>query len=206
MEKEKLTQEQVWNEIARPWQEFRKKPLKEVIEFLKNKKGKILDLGCGSGRHILKLKEVEFYGVDFSEEMLKLAEKDAKRKKVKAIFKKAEADRLPFKNNFFDSAICIATLHCIEKAKKREKVLKELRRVLKKNKEALITVWSRNHERIKNKPKEAKIPWTKEGKKYYRYYYIYEKEELKSLLKKIGFKILKIWENKNINVIVKKII
>ena len=34
-------QEKVWNAIAEPWRNFRQKPIDEVVEFLKNKKGKI---------------------------------------------------------------------------------------------------------------------------------------------------------------------
>ena len=69
-----MNQEKVWNTIAEKWAEYRKKPVPEVIKFLKNKSGKILDLGCGSGRHFLSGKKI--YGIDFSDKMLKLAEKN----------------------------------------------------------------------------------------------------------------------------------
>ena len=201
---EKINQQQVWEKIAKPWQKFRNKPFPIVIEFLKNKTGKILDLGCGSGRHFLKLKNLKIYGVDFSDEMLKLAEKHAKQKNLNIILKKAFSERLPFEDNFFDSAIFIATLHCIRTASARKKALQELFRVLKLKANALITVWSKNQKRVKNKPKECFIPWTVNGKKYKRYTYIYDKEELEALLKKIGFRIVKSWEDKNINVVVEK--
>ena len=83
-------------------------------------------------------------------------------------------------------------------------LLKELHRVLKEGKEALISVWSKNHDRVKNKPKESLIPWTKNGKKYERYYYIYDNEELEKELLDAGFKIKKSWENENIWVVVEK--
>lgn len=205
MDEKELTQEQVWDELAIRWEKFRKKmPIKEAIEFLKKQKGKILDIGCGSGRHFVKLKNVEIYGVDTSEKMLELARKSAERRGINVKLKKAGADKLRFSDGFFDAAIFIATLHCIDSAEKREKSLKELYRVLKKDAEALISVWSRNQERIKNKPKEAFIPWTINGKRYERYYYIYDKKELTDLLEKIGFKIEKIWENENIFVVVRK--
>lgn len=198
-----LTQEQVWDKLAFHWEKFREKqPIKEAVEFLKEKNGKILDLGCGSGRHFIKGKVI--YGVDSSEKMLKLAKNKAKNLKIKAVLKKASVDKLPFKDNFFDSALFVAVLHCIDDKEKREKSLQELKRVLKPEGEAIISVWGRKQERVKNKPKSCFLPWTINGKKYWRCYYIYDKKELENLLKKTGFKIKKSWENDNIVVIVKK--
>lgn len=193
----KMSQEEVWNKISKPWKEFRAIPEKNVIEFLKGKKGNLLDLACGSGRNFVKFNG-KIYGTDFSVSQVNFAKKYAKENKINAIVNKTEADKISFEDNFFDCAIYIKSLHCIESAKSREKSLKEIFRVLKSKARVLIAVWSRNQERIKNKPKEAQVPWTVGNKKYMRYYYIYEKEELEQLLKNIGFKIIKSWEDENI--------
>jgi len=205
MEKENqnLTQEQVWDEISEKWNEYRQNPMPRVERFLKEKKGRILDLGCGSGRHFLKNKGT-IYGVDFSEEMVKFAKKKAKKSRIKALVTKESIDNLHFEDNFFNAAIFIAVLHCIETTKKREKTLRELFRVLAPGSETLITVWSKNHETLKDKEKEGKMPWKVNDKIHYRYNYIYDKSELENLLKKVGFKIIKSWEDENIIVIVKK--
>ena len=200
---QETSQEQVWDKIAKPWQEFRDKPMPEVARFLKNKKGRILDLGCGSGRNFVKNKGI-LYGVDFSEEMVKFAKKKAKKSGIKVIVTKESADDLHFEDNFFSCAIFIATLHCIETVEKREKALQEIFRVLEPGTEAMITVWSKNHERVKNKGKEVLIPWTVNNDKHDRYYYIYNKSELEDLIKKVGFRIIKSWEDENIVVMVKK--
>lgn len=199
----KLSQEKVWDIIAVKWNKYKIVPATIVIKFLSRKKGKILDLGCGSGRNFVKTKGT-IYGIDFSKKILRYAKAKAEQLKIKVILKKSEATKLPFKDNSFDSAVCVAVLHCIGPRKKREKTLKELYRVLKKDGEALITVWSRNQDRLKNKPKEGFIPWTVEGKKYQRYTYIFNKTEFETLLKEIGFEIVKLWENENILAIVKK--
>lgn len=202
------SQEEVWDRIAETWKENRTNPIIEAEEFLKDKKGKILDLGCGSGRNIMKKEGAEFYGVDFSQEMIRIAELEAKEKKARAKFFKANAWELPFEDNYFDSAIFIAALHCIPSKEKREESLKELRRVMKPKSRALITVWDRNQPRFSN-PREADtcapakfingneayLPWGTgdfpNRQEFLRYYYLYDKEEIVALLDKY-FKIVEI--------------
>ncbi|MEK6918109.1 MAG: class I SAM-dependent methyltransferase [Nanoarchaeota archaeon] len=206
------SQKKVWDKVAFPWKDFRKKPVEEVINFLSSKKGKILDLGCGSGRNFAKIEGV-IYGVDFSENMLKYAKSLAEERDIKVILTKSRVENLPFKDNFFDAAIFVATLHCIPKEKERKKALQELYRVLKKGEEAIITVWDKNQKKFKSLGKEVLLPWEQNGKEYKRYYYLYEKGEIKDVVKSVGFKIKKVmdWENpeffyskKNIILIVKK--
>ena len=192
-----MSQQKVWDSIAQPWKKFRVMPIKEVQEFLKNKKGNILDLGCGAGRNFVENKGI-IYGVDFSKEMLKCAKEYSKKNNVKVKLKNAKATKLPFKDNFFDSAIFIAVLHCIPKKEDREKSLRELLRVLKPNAEALISVWDYNQKRFKDSKKEAFMSWAHKKKKYLRYYYLYEKKEFKDLLKKVGFKIIKIMDREKL--------
>jgi len=189
-------QKKIWNAISQPWKSFRVKPIGEIVEFLKNKKGKILDLGCGSGRNFVKINGT-IYGVDFSENMLKFAKERAEKNEFKVELAKSEVFDLPFDGDFFDAAIFVAVLHCIPDAKKREKALKELFRVLKPKAEAFISVWDKNQKRFKNKKKESFIPWKHEGKEYLRYYYLYDKKEIISLLKKTGFEIVKINDGEN---------
>lgn len=191
-----INQEKVWDKVSKAWKTFRAKPLKEVVDFLnntmKNKHRKILDLGCGSGRNFADIKNGEIYAVDFSKQQLKYAGNYAEKRGFNAKTIKAYAHKLPFKNNFFDAAIFIAALHCIPEAERREKALKELRRVMKKGSEAMIAVWDKNQPRFAESKKEVFIPWKYNGKKYMRYYYLYDKDELLKLLKIVGFKIKKI--------------
>ncbi len=199
-------QEHIWDKVASKWKEYRQKPLKEVEEFLKGKSGKILDLTCGSGRNFFAFsKESEIYGVDFSAEMLKLAEENSRKVTNKVALFKADAQELPFEFMFFDSAVYIAGLHCVQTPHNRMRSLKELNKVLKSGAHALITVWSKNQKRLKNKPKDALIPWTINGKKYERYYYIYDKSELEKDLRKAGFRIISSKEEDNIIIEAEKI-
>ena len=105
--KQKETQKEIWNKIASEWHEYKTIPAKHTINFLKKTSGKVLDLGSGSGRHLVKIKSGKMYLVDFSKEMLKLAEKKAKKEKIDAEFKQANIWEIPYENEFFDFAICI---------------------------------------------------------------------------------------------------
>jgi ubiquinone/menaquinone biosynthesis C-methylase UbiE len=186
-------QEQVWDAIAEPWEKFREKSPNEVVEFLKNKKGKILDMGCGTGRNFSTNPELEFYGVDFSAKMLEFAKRKVLKDNIKAVLCKSALENLPFKDNFFEAAIYISTLHCIPKESDRKKSLQELFRVLKKGSEAMITVWDKQKDpklQVINK-KEGTVSWKKDKQKHQRYYYFYDKEELKKILEQVGFKIIK---------------
>ena len=184
-------QEQVWDAIAADWRIYRTEPIKEAAEFIENKKGKILDVGCGSGRNFTRTKGT-IYGVDFSKKMLVYARKKIKNFSIKAVLKNAHAHNLPFKDNFFDSALCTSVLHCIQKPEYMEKSIQELFRVLKPKARALITVWNKKQPKFEKSKKEVTVGWNVRGKKHMRYYYLYERPELVSLIKKAGFKIIKV--------------
>jgi ubiquinone/menaquinone biosynthesis C-methylase UbiE len=181
-----MNQKQVWDNIAPEWYEFKTKPAEHTIKFLKNKTGNILDLGSGAGRHLTKIKNTKMYLVDFSEEMIKLAKKRAKEKKIDAEFAISNLTKLPFQDNFFDSAISINSIHCIPK-KNHKKVIQELFRVLKPKAQAEISVWNKNSKPFKNAGKEKYIRWLDKGK---RYYYLFEEKEIHKLFKDTGFKII----------------
>jgi ubiquinone/menaquinone biosynthesis C-methylase UbiE len=197
-----MTQRQVWNNIAEEWNEFKTIPAHHVIEFLENKKGKILDLGSGSGRHLQKIPNGKMYLVDFSKKMIDLAKSKAGEKNIDAEFKVAPLTKLPFEKNFFDYAIAISVFHCIKGEKNREKAAKELFRVLKKGGEAEIAVWNKNTKWFKNSPKERLVKWRDKGA---RYYYLFEPKEAYEFFKKVGFKIIyKEEPQRSINFVVKK--
>jgi tRNA (uracil-5-)-methyltransferase TRM9 len=197
--KGKMEQEEVWDSIAERWDSYRSRTAREVVEFLENKNGKILDLGCGSGRNFVDNKNLEIYGIDFSEKLLEFAKK---RNYVE--LKKGEGDKIPYDDNFFDSIICFSVLHCIDSAEKRKKTAEELFRVLKPGSELLISVWGRGSPRVKNKKKEDSVNWNVGGIIYKRYTYMFDKKEFEELVKNAGFKIVRSWEDKNINLIVSK--
>ena len=197
-----MKQQKVWDNIAQEWFKFKTQPAKHVIEFLKNKKGKILDLGSGAGRHLIKITKGKMYLIDFSEKMIKLAKKRAKEKNIDAEFTVANLEKLPFEDNFFDYAIAVASFHCLNSIAQK-KAIKELFRVLKPQAKAEITVWNKQAKRFKNAGKEKYVAWQDKGK---RYYYLFDEKEIHDLFKRAGFKIIsKEVPRRNIIFVVEKI-
>jgi ubiquinone/menaquinone biosynthesis C-methylase UbiE len=182
-----MNQQQVWDNIAKEWCEFKKFPATSTIEFLKKQKGNVLDFGSGSGRHLIKIRDGKMHLLDFSKEMIELAKKKAKNENIKAEFEVSSMTKTPYENNFFDSAICISALHCLTKSEQK-KAVKELYRILKPKAQIFVGVWNKESKRLKrHKGKEALIKWNDKGE---RYYYLFDEKEIHDLFKKEGFKIV----------------
>lgn len=227
-----MNQEKVWDNISKRWYEYRKIKEKGVSSFLKGKSGKLLnksfassknkklksepakllDVGCGSGRNFVNQKGLEIYGIDFSVKMLELAGEEARRIGARVILKKGKSEKIPFKDEFFDYAICVAVLHCVDTDKKRKRTLKEIYRVLKNGGLAYISVWSRGGPRLSkikeivtSKVNECFIPWTVGEKKYPRYTYLFNAVEMKKMLEDAGFGIVSFEDDgRNLNFVVRK--
>jgi ubiquinone/menaquinone biosynthesis C-methylase UbiE len=101
--------------------------------------GKILDIGCADGtmtKFIFERSRADLaVGIDVLQGSVDYARKRFKGKKLK--FLVADAGKLPFENNEFDAVFC---LDSIEHFFEPEKVVREIRRVLKKNGYLVILV------------------------------------------------------------------
>lgn len=195
----KPNQEQTWNNIAKAWNKYVVKKIPIVEDFLKGKKGKVIDLGCGDGRNMIPNPNITYYGIDFSQASLDHAEKRCKREKIRCELFKYKIDKLDkkvFKNNLFDYGLFIAALHCLETPSQRKNTLKEFYRVLKPNTQALITVWNSEDKRFKCVGNQGDIfmSWKDKGISHMRYYYLFSKEEFLKLLEKVGFKVLEFYK------------
>ncbi|MEM3408446.1 MAG: class I SAM-dependent methyltransferase [Candidatus Micrarchaeia archaeon] len=202
MKYNKKEQISVWDSIASGWSGWRNQVRRDVIEFSKEwKPGKLLDIGCGSGRNLFHFAEKGFdwYGIDFSKEMINKAIENFKRKNidVKGRLKVGDMTELPFQDESFDYIISIASFHHLPK-EEQLKTIKEMKRVLKENGEMIISVWNKySFKRIGFwfSGKETLIPWKKKEKgiekEYNRYYYLFSYGELKKLIQMNGFKIKK---------------
>lgn|SRR3989338_6564920 len=92
--------------------------------------GRVLDIGCGTGDNITN----GGAGLDISSGMLREA-----KKKGHSVLVQGAAERLPFKNESFDSVICMFTVLNLCNYKD---AVKEIRRVLKKGGTAIVSASS----------------------------------------------------------------
>ena len=194
-------EKETWNVLAPEWNRLRTKPFPKTVIELTNKwdPGKILDLGCGNARNLIPFSEKEFecYGVDFSEEMIKLS-----KKRLKAEFKVGDILKIPCKDNYFDYIVCVAAFHHVKK-EDQQKGLQEIKRVLKPGGKLYLTCWNKWQKRFLFSKKEEKIPWKMKDKTHDRYSYMFNYFELRKLVKIAGFNIEKIsgMFGKNIEII-----
>ncbi len=93
---------------------------------------RILDHGCGTGRHVKYLAENGFhvYGMDSSPTAIKYAKKAADGLEDFVDLVVAGMDRLPYRDGFFDATISSKVIHHALKAQ-REGAIRELKRTLK---------------------------------------------------------------------------
>jgi ubiquinone/menaquinone biosynthesis C-methylase UbiE len=195
------TNKKVFDEIAESWYRFRhwSRFATELEEMATRwRRGKLLNVGCAHGADFLPFKDsFELWGVDFSTQMLKLAQKYAAKFDLKIKLTLADATSLPYPDNTFDYAIAVAVYHNIRGDKQRKKALRELKRVIKPGGEAFITVWNKWQPRFLLKGKEVNIPWKSRGNIYYRYYYLFSYREIGILLTQAGFEIISIFPEKS---------
>lgn len=158
-------------------------PISNFMKIIDNN-SLICDIGCGNGRN-MSYEQHKFIGVDNCNKFINICNK----KGLNAVYSDMTNINLPC--NYFDHIICIASFHHLSTVKSRIASLLEMKRLLKPNGKILLTVWS------KNQPKKTRVTFDNYGdnivlwkKKFPRYYYIFELDELKNLFNYTGFKII----------------
>lgn len=124
---------------------FEKMRVMSVIKLMRcQKENYVLEVGCGAGNILKKLKVGRIFGVDISERMIrKCYQKLAGRGTVI----KAFGERLPFRDGTFDRVICSEV---IEHVLEPREIIKEISRVMKEDAIAVISI---PHEKMLSKVK-----------------------------------------------------
>lgn len=116
--------------------------LLRVMPVFKSRRVKrILDIGCGSGRHSIYLAKKGFkvVGIDISEEAIMSVRRLANKEKANAEFLVGRMEKLPFKDEEFDGLISLRVLNH-GRRKDVEMAINEIFRVLKKGGIGFISV------------------------------------------------------------------
>lgn len=96
----------------------------------------VLDLGCGSGRHLVTLAENDFLvtGLDYSPSAAHLAEEWLEEKGLqgKVYVSDFRKNLNSFKTDEFDAVVSIESLQYLDDEKELEDILGEINRILKK--------------------------------------------------------------------------
>ena len=166
--------------------DFIKKVEKVIIPKLNIKRSeKILDIGSGTGIILPLLRKkagrkAEITALDYSGKMLEKA-KEKYGKGFKYV--RANAEKIPFRNNYFDKVICFSVFpHFNDK----KRALREFLRILKEGGE-LVIAHADSREGINSIHKDIKGPVYKDS--------LPENDETIKMLAKSGFKGAKIDES-----------
>ncbi|MGB9749530.1 MAG: class I SAM-dependent methyltransferase [Caldisericia bacterium] len=212
-----------------------KKQVDFIIDVLSLKeKDRILDLGCGIGRHLIEFgkKGIKGVGIDFNKKFINIAKKNKQKNKY-IKFINMDIRKINFVDEF-DAAISIWTSFGYFKDEENIDLLKKINRSLKKGGKLLIDIeninylinnlpkerWENNMgvyilERNKLNIKSSRVKTIriliKNNKKYeyIRDYRIYTLVEIKNYLENSGFKLTTFYggyEKEELNLFSKRLI
>ncbi|MDD5759669.1 MAG: class I SAM-dependent methyltransferase [Desulfobulbaceae bacterium] len=124
-----------------------KYPNEEVVRFvfarlkhsLDPKVSRVLDLGCGGGRHTLLLAREGFrtYGADFSRSGLQCTASRLAEENLSSILVQADMHQLPFHDDSFDALIAFGSVYYTD-WQGMQQVVAEIHRILRKGGKALV--------------------------------------------------------------------
>ena len=107
-----------------------------------NKSAKILDVGCGTGRHSIELSKrgYSITGIDLSDSLLAKAREKAEKQDLKINFLKYNARNLPFKNEYdLVIMLCEGAFPLMETDEMNYEILKNATKSLKEGGKFIFT-------------------------------------------------------------------
>lgn len=188
--------------IAESYAASRREPWPPVLSFIATLKpaSRILDVGCGHGRHLAPLADTghRATGLDFSRGLLSIGRREVQASGRRAAWVVGDAVALPFRDEAFDACLAVAVLHHLPTRADRLAVVCEIRRVLVPGGAAFLSVWDLEgsrfrtvRARVRQRPEavrgDVEIPWpVPGGRPVPRYYHLFQEGELESLIIESG--------------------
>lgn len=159
---------------------------------VKKKIRRVLDIGCGNGRHAVFFAEQGFdvYGIDISKEAIEIANAWLVKKGLKANLRVSDIEKLPFGDESFDVVISAEVLDHVPFSKAK-KAMMEIKRILAPNGGGYITLRSTEDSEFGRGEKvEHNTFVLQEGYEKGIIQHYFDLEEIKELFE--GFKIFDI--------------
>jgi len=183
-----------WDQILREEWYSQEEPDEIVVNFVaplkkKSKRMRVLDLGCGAGRHQVYLTKQGFeaHGIDISQTGLQLTKERLKTQKLDGHLIRCDMKMLPYVDLCFDAVISLHTIYH-QKLKGVQETVSEIKRVLRKKGNMLLNFLSkRTYSYGKGVEIEENTFVEQEGTEKGVIHHFTDKEELKHLF--VGFKI-----------------
>ncbi|HEC63610.1 MAG TPA: class I SAM-dependent methyltransferase [Candidatus Acetothermia bacterium] len=153
---------------------------------------RVLDLGCGAGRHLVFLARegFEVHGLDASAEALKISRSRLRKENLSATLVRADMRNIPYPDGTFDAVIAIASLYHGTLADLRQ-TLAEIQRVLRPGGMALLEFKSKRSFRYgRGKKIEPETYVAETGEDAGILHHYSDQDEIERLL--AGFVILEI--------------
>ncbi|MBF0103948.1 MAG: class I SAM-dependent methyltransferase [Deltaproteobacteria bacterium] len=149
--------QQIYETIYRQGQELLKYPDEILVSYLYTtvKKDpsikKILDVGCGSGRHVVLFAREGFAasGIETSPSALVYAQKFLETEGLDADLKPGSCSQIDFADDAFDLLLCWGVINNVVENGELEKTMQELKRVLRKDGRLLISFMAPEDKKFK---------------------------------------------------------
>jgi ubiquinone/menaquinone biosynthesis C-methylase UbiE len=143
--------------------------LVKAVKLLRKRRAlKILDLGCGAGRHVVYMASQTFeaYGVDASETGLKKTKERLQANNLNAFLVRCDMKFPPFTDSYFDVVICLNTIYH-QRLKEIQQTISEAHRILKNKGLFLVNFHSKRSHRYGKgvKVEENTLSWTRMDQK-----------------------------------------
>jgi len=197
----------IFDEIAEEYAVTRVRPWEEAYLF---QEGPVLDLGSGPGRHskVIAGKGIRVVAADISRRMLEIVLDGTKNLSYLVDAVICDMSSLPFRDRAFKGVLFLAAIHHIQGEERRLNVLREVRRVLKDGGLLVISAWALYQRRfLKEIPKmlfdrivgrvnefgDTYVPWKSRKGTFMRFYHLFTRNELLSLVKRAGFKVERVY-------------
>lgn len=193
-----------YERIAEPFAASREEPWPEVLSFTTSlpMEARVLDLGCGNGRHARALAAAghRVVAMDFARNLLSIGRRGSRGRVwgTSIQWVQGEATAVPLRDDSVDACVCVAVLHHLPTRRERVRALQEIRRVLVDGGQVFLSVWALDQPRFRKVvearqllPPEARgdveVPWTlPDGIVLPRYYHLFQEGELESLIIESG--------------------